>query len=275
MKKVMWFLLLTGVSWLQAAAAGERLPAGARSAAMGGASVALQGFWSVFNNPAGMNGLSGPAAGLYADNRFFVRELTGSRVGAVVPAGHASFGIALGWTGTGLYGELEGGLRVALQLARGFSAGVSADYLQVRIAEGYGSGHYATCGFGLAYSGPGGFSAGIHLLNPLSLSPHTVPPARLLPVLCCGLAQNIGGNATVSAEVEKDQEHPLILRVGAELRLAGNAFARVGASTGPAVLTFGCGFAPGKLVIDVSAGYHPALGFSPGLSLVYSFSKSR
>jgi hypothetical protein len=97
-------------------------------------------------------------------------------------------------------------------------------------------------------------------------------PAEHLPAtICTGLLCRFSNSFHMTVEAEKDTEHPVSLRAGAEYLVARPAKVRVGISTSPMSFTFGFGIETGRLTIDISSGYHQALGFSPAGSLSYSF----
>jgi hypothetical protein len=78
---------------------------------------------------------------------------------------------------------------------------------------------------------------------------------------------------TTSLEAEKVIGRELIVRAGGEYRVAGILSLRAGISSAPWTVTFGVGLEPGRFTIDISAGYQQVMGFTPGVSLLYSFGR--
>jgi hypothetical protein len=90
-------------------------------------------------------------------------------------------------------------------------------------------------------------------------------------VMCIGVAYRFSADFISTLEAEKDLDHPVIVRAGAEYRVARPAHIRIGMSTSPVSFTFGAGLEFGRFRFDLASAYHQALGFSPAGSLLYSF----
>ena len=70
MKRILFALLCTLLSYSMVFAAQDPISRGAKAAAMGGASVANVDFWGVFNNPAVNAYIRDISAGAYFENRY-------------------------------------------------------------------------------------------------------------------------------------------------------------------------------------------------------------
>jgi len=251
--------------------AGERIPAGSRSLAMGGASVALCDIWSLDNNQAGAAWLKGTTAGMGFENHFLLKELMYEQAALAIAMKAGIFGFVVHRFGNSQYSELKAGLSFARKFGKYFSAAVQLDYLRVRIRDQYGNKNLISCEIGLMYQADRHLNFGFQLVNPVPVRITEHPAERLPTYICIGLSYRFSGEFLATGEVEKDLDHPLTYRTGLEYHFAAPAFARIGFSTGPVSFTFGFGLVFGRFQIDMASEYHQALGFSPSGSVTYSF----
>jgi hypothetical protein len=254
-------------------AIGEHIPAGARSSALGGASVAIPDFWSVCNNQAGNVWLKGVSAGLYAENRFLFKEMMAQQIGLVLPCKAGAFGILVNHFGNSNYNELKAGLSYARKFGKRFSMGIQLDYLRIHISEDYGNKNLFSCEIGLMYHSDSHLNIGIQIINPVPIKIITYPPEHLPSIICIGLSYKFSNTLLLTAEAEKDLEHKPVFRAGAEYLFANLVCARIGISTNPVSFSFGFGLDVRRVKIDIASQYQQALGFSPAISIIYSFIK--
>jgi hypothetical protein len=271
MKNLILASLLVLFLYPQAYPAGERIPAGGRSLAMGGTSVACADFWSLGNNQAGAAWIKGFSAGFGFENRFLLKELMYEQLGVALPLKAGTIGILVNRFGNSQYSELKAGLSFARKFGKHFSVGIQLDYLRIHVADDYGSKNLVSCEIGMLYHADRHLSIGMQLLNPVPVKITEHPPELLPSIICLGLSYCFSDNFLMAIEAEKDLKNPVILRAGAEYHFARPAYARIGISTSPMSFTFGCGLEFGRLKFDMASGYHQALGFSPSGSVVYSF----
>ena len=256
---------------LKGYSAGERIPAGGRSLAMGGTSVSQCDLWSLSNNQAGAAWLKGGGAGLGSENRFLLADLTFEQLGLAVAWKAGTFGLFISRLGNNQYNELKAGLSYARKFGKHFSAGVQLDYLRIHIMDDYGNKSLVSCEIGLQYHADRHLIIGVQLVNPVPIK-ITEYPSELLPsTLCAGLSYLFSDAFLVNIEVEKDLLNKPLYRFGTEYHFAKPMYARIGLSANPMAFSFGFGLEFGKLTIDIASGYHQALGFSPAGSIIYSF----
>lgn len=254
-------------------AGGFFLPGG-RPAALGRASVALNGVWSVFSNQAGLVWEEGWQAGVFAENRFLMKELCYEAAGISWSGRPGAFGMAISYNGFHLYNEFKAGISYARKFGKRFSTGVQLNYFRMQIAEGYGSRGVVSCDIGFMYRPDVHWTIGMQVSNPIPVKLSDHPTERLPIVFRLGTGYLIAEKILILFEGEKDLENPLVLKSGMEVRLANAVYGRIGLLTSPFTLTGGFGFSLGRLVVDIATGYQITLGFSPALSIGYSFGKN-
>lgn len=253
-----------------AAATAETGPGG-RAAALGGAAVASPGLWSVSVNQAGLAWLKGLHSGLSAGNRFLLKELSSEFLAVAWSGKPGAFGVSLSYSGFSLYNEVRAGVCYAKKFGKSFSAGAELHYFRLAISEGYGSRGIISCDLGWMYRPGRSWAIGMQICNPVPVRLTRYPEEWLPVIFRLGASYCQEEKFMFLAEAEKDLEHPLILRAGAEVRLAKAFFARAGVHSGPFAVTGGIGLSFGRLSVDIATEYHMSLGFSPAVSMEYSF----
>ncbi|WP_140465092.1 hypothetical protein [Hymenobacter nivis] len=296
-------LVLLGVSigWVGAPAAqaqgngpGVR---GARAAALGNASVALDGdAWAVANNPAGLGSLARPTVGFYAQNRYFSAAL--NVVAAVValplgsprgpetvaeepgaaPVAAPAGAPAAGWARRGvvafeaqrfggqLYNETRVGLGYGYRLGQ-ISVGGRLEMLQISI-EGLGSRRVALASLGGQIEVlPGKLTLGVHGYNLGQARLASYQDERVPTVLRAGLAYRPTAQVLLALETEKDVERPANFKAGVEYRPVGALAARVGVASLNEEVSAGIGVRLRDFGLDYAAAFQSVLGFSQHLSV--------
>jgi hypothetical protein len=240
---------------------------------MGGCSVAIPDLWSVENNPAGVSWLTGLQAGVSFENRFLLRELSYKTAGLSWINKLGGFGISVSHFGNALYGEWKTGLVYSRKFGRRISAGAGFSYTRISIGEGYGARGFVSCSAGLMYRPAKDWMIGMVVLNPVPVH-ITGYPSDILPVIFrAGLSFQPGKNILLTAEAEKDLEHPLVIRAGTEISLVKSISLRLGITSDPFMMTGGIGLEFGRLQAYIASGYHMLLGFTPSLSVSYALIK--
>ncbi|MEZ4884053.1 MAG: hypothetical protein R3E32_04870 [Chitinophagales bacterium] len=242
---------------------------GAKSAALGGHSTTLKDVFSVFNNPAGLSSLEGFNVGIYAENRFLIEDLNLLGVGIALPTKSGSFGLGGTYFGNAAYSESYFTLAYSRLLARNLSIAVDFDYVNLSIEE-FGSTSAFTFGLGLQFSPSKNIEIGASIYNPIRVQLTQDEESFLPSLIKVGLAYHPEEEGfTLLGEVEKDIDREAILKFGLDYQLIEKLSLRAGISTNPAYSSFGLGLNLGKMVVDFANRFHPVLGYSPHISVIY------
>ena len=273
MKK--YYLLILTIPLLicfQAAqAGGDNRPTGARSAAMGTASVGLSDVWSAFNNQAGLAYLTSPVAGIYYENKFLLPEM-GYKAGVfALPLSQGTVALSVSHFGYSDYNESKIGLAFARAFGKYIAFGLQLDYNMARLAESYGNRNFITFEAGMLAHITPELAIGAHVYNPIRAKLSEYNDERVPVIMRFGAAYEITNKITITAEAEKDTYLEANIKAGLEYKLIPQLHLRGGISTNPSSNSFGVGIFVGDFIIDISASYHYILGFSPQASLNYKF----
>lgn len=262
-------VLLFIVSFQQVYALNGNVPEGARSSAMGGASVALSDFWSLQNNQAGLAFYNQLSAGAYYENRFLTKELSLKSGGVVLPTNSGVFGLKLSYFGFSQYNESKFGLAYARRLSEKIAVGIQLDYLLASFGNDYGKKGIVTFEIGFLSKINDHLSLGAYIFNPINAKVADYADERLPANIRLGASYAFDDKLMVTAEVEKDTEFDPMAKFGIEYRIIEEIYVRGGIATNPGLYSFGFGLNLKNLKLDFSSSIHQVLGYSPQISMIY------
>lgn len=257
-----------------AKAGNEDYPIGARSAAMGNASVSLSDMWSAHHNQAGLGFVRNISAGVSYENRFMVKEISVRGGVLAIPVKAGTFGLCITNFGYQLYSENKYSLSFAKAFGEKFSAAIAMDYLTTRIAEGYGNKGALAAEAGIQAKPIKALTIGAHVFNPTRAKISSYDDERLPTIIRLGADYNFSDKVILAIETQKDIKYKAEFKAGLEYKAVKEFYLRIGLSTNPTLSTFGFGLNLKNFKADFSGSYHQTLGFSPQLSLSYQFNKA-
>ncbi|WP_315821122.1 hypothetical protein [Paraflavitalea speifideaquila] len=79
----------------------------------------------------------------------------------------------------------------------------------------------------------------------------------------------------VSADIIKAEEKPVTVQAGLQYILDNRFFMRAGIATHTTTPWLGIGWCWKNIRADITGSYHPQLGISPGLMLIFMANKER
>ncbi len=247
--------------------------AGARAAAMAGTSLSNEDVWSGFHNQAGLAHIESFSAGVFAENRFAMKELGDKGLTLALPFRNSAFGLNYRSFGYSAFSNSKAGLAYAMKLAEKFSLGIQLNYHSLRIGENYGTANTISIECGFLYKMTDKLSIAAHIYNPTRAKLADFNDERIPSLMRFGLGYKFSEKVRMNAEVRKSSDAKASLRAAIEYWVIEPLAIRAGFGTDPARYTFGFGYRLKDFQLDVAAGYHLMLGFTPQLSLTYSMSK--
>ncbi len=251
----------------------EKHDHGARSVALAGADVSLEGFWALRNNQAGLASVDKPAAGLFFENRYGIRELGFQSAGFVYPFKTGTIGITANYSGGELYNESLLGLAYGMKIFEGFSLGVQLDYMSSYTdTEEPFKNQAVTFEAGLLYALGEDVTVGFHAFNPLEVSMESETAITLVPaVFSLGAAFHLAEGLQVSTELQKVTHKKESVKLGVEYEIVDKTYLRTGVATEPGLFTFGFETSWNAWKIQIASSMHEVLGFSPAISILKTF----
>ncbi|RUT79330.1 hypothetical protein [Ancylomarina longa] len=266
------FLLLLLISPLQLFATNENRVAGARSDAMGKASVAIVDIWSGFNNQASLARLTQKSFGAYYKNQFEIKELSTKAFCANIPGKFGTFSMNYTQFGFDLYKESKIGLAYSRALGKHFWVGLQFDQLRKDLQREYGSQTRYTFEIGLLAEIFPDFYLGMHLYNPGQVKFRTWDYDDKIPTIArFGFSWKLSNGSILTSEIEKDIDSELRIKAGIEYPISPRIFLRAGASNQPNSISMGFGFHFKHLITNIAFSRHPVLGYTPSADLSFQF----
>lgn len=274
MKKKLVLLIFIGIH-LRALAQNGHLLSGARSSALGTASIALNDEWGVIHNQAGLGNVRQTVTGFYYENRFFIKELSLKSVILAVPIKAGTIASSFTNFGYPAYNENKLNLSFAKAFSNTFSMGIALDYLNTSIAEG--NTHFTTFigEVGILTKLNKNINLGVHLYNPTRSKTSKNSNEHVPTIMRLGFCYQAAETLILLTETEKDLNRKPVFKAGIEYRVLTHFFLRTGIRTDPLLTSYGFGFQLQQLKLDISGNYHQTLGFTTQLGFSYSFSKKQ
>ena len=147
--------------------------------------------------------------------------------------------------------------------------GIQFDYSAFRMA-GYGSSSFVQADVGMIWHIMEKLHTGVHLMNVLSgrLSGNTKEKTAF--VFKMGFGYEVSDAVFISSEICKEEDKVVTLLALLQYTVAGKFYLRGGISTATSSPWLGAGWAWKNFRIDITSSYHPQLGITPGLLLLFS-----
>ncbi len=263
------FILINTIS-IENVQSGVLSGLGSHAAGLAYHRVAIHNLWAVMNNQAGLAFMTRPAAGIYFENGYLLKELALKAISVCYPLKTGTLGLAYANFGYSIYHENKLSLAYGRMFGKRLAAGMALDYLVIVQGEGYTNRHMVTSEIGALFILSDVVELGVHIFHPLPLPALRNPDPFIASQYSLGVKLDLQP-VILYAEAEKALQRPLIIRTGFEYEYGEIAFVRVGIQVRPVVLGLGFGFIIKKLQLDIAATMHQVLGISPSLSVTWVF----
>jgi hypothetical protein len=265
-KKTLLLLLFIEVG-LTGYSQNEIYQSGARSVALSNATVTFRDHWAAFNNQAGLASLKQSIFGVYAENKYNIRELNSGSAVLVIPFKKlAVLGVSFFTVNNSIiFTRQKYGIALAKMFGENLSIGLQFDFLKSHF-EGY-SDNLSFCGeVGLLYKLTPAWDVGVHIFNPTASHYTQFEKERIPTVFRVGTGYKIGDNTLFVIEFENSSDSKFVIKGGIEYELAKKIVFEIGAHSNPFVNSFGIAFKGRSFRINISLQYHQVLSATPGIS---------
>ena len=240
----------------------------ARAFGYGDVGVINQTAFSAIENQAGLVGIENFSVGFSVQNHFLISAINSLALSAALPTNSGTFGLGIQYNGIEGYSEMKAGLAYARKLFEAFDIGIQLNAYQLSI-EQYGNRTLVNFEVGVLAEITNQLIVGGHVSNPIQMSVTEDENLRLPSVITIGIKYNPADKLGLMAEVEKSLLQDATVKVGLEYFLIEQFAIRLGVNSNPTLLFGGFGLQFGSFAIDFSGSYHPQLGYSPMIGLVY------
>lgn len=243
-------------------------PSGGKTNSLGNCSVALNDFWSLYNNPAGFSSSKDINIGISYENRFLLKELGYKNAGIILPLRNGAIGISASQFGYEHYNENIIGIALARQFGPNLKIGLKLDYLYLKFSGDYDNFSTPTFELGIQYKTNENLTLGAYLFNPINIKIRSINNSKIPIIMRLGLSYLIKDNFMITSEIEEDFENNFSYRFGVEYEFYSNLFIRSGFQLKPELFTFGIGYIFKWFKIDVAGEMSQNLGGSVNCSLI-------
>jgi hypothetical protein len=244
---------------------------GGRALSVSGSSATFSDVWSQFHNQAGIAYLKGVNVGVAFQNQFLVKELSTKAIAFALPLKSGVFGVNYYSFGYTAYNENKAGLAFARSLGKKIAVGIQLDYIYTHIDGEYGNNGIANGEIGILVEPVNNLKVGAHLNNVWRTKRGDYSDEYLPTIFNLGASYLLYEKALLSIEFEKDLDLNPVFKTGLELQLIEKLYFRAGIATNPNIFSFGIAYSFHSIQVDLAFTKHPVLGFSQGISIVYSF----
>ncbi|MBL7738590.1 MAG: hypothetical protein JNK14_05175 [Chitinophagaceae bacterium] len=273
--RILSFMLLILVMCSAMSAHGQvlRRPLAAPYMGLGAYSVNHTDVFSFTSNQASLAQLKNAVAGVYGERRFMLAELSHYTAVIGLPTRSGNFGLRTGYSGFSEYNETQLGLAYAMKLGSKADIGVQFNYNAIRIPA-YGNISAISFEAGAIFHITDKLHTGFHINNPVGGKFGKDQQEKLPSVYTAGFGYDASEKFFFSAEVIKEEDQPVNVNAGVQYIFIPQLRARAGMSSATSSAWLGLGLSLKSFRIDVASTYHPQLGITPGLLLLFNFGKS-
>jgi hypothetical protein len=230
--------------------------------------------FSFGNNQAALASVKTGSVGVYGERRFLLTENSLYSLAAALPTSLGNFGVQVNYSGFKNFNENKVGLAYGRSLGKKLDIGVQFNYYGYRIPT-YGNASTINFELGAIMHFSDRLSGGIHIYNPVAGKLGKGSDEKLAAAYKMGAGYDASDNFYVSAEIIKEEDKPVNVNGGLQYRFKKQFFVRAGFVSETSSGFGGIGLSWKNFRLDVSASYHPQLGFSPGLMLIANFNEKK
>jgi hypothetical protein len=247
---------------------------GGRALGVSGASVCFTDVWAQYHNQAALAGIKGTQIGFGFQNEFMVKELSTKSLAFAIPITTGTIGLNYYYFGYPKFNESKLGLAFASNLGKKIQAGIQLDYFYTHIEGEYGNRGIAAGEAGIIAEPINKLFIASHIFNIWNAG-NKQSTYQLPTIFKVGAMYSFDEKALLSIEFEKDLIHSLVFKSGLEVKLIENFEFRLGFASCPDIFSFGFSYTLNSIRADLAFKRHPVLGFSQGISMLYSFSEKK
>ncbi|MBS1910129.1 MAG: hypothetical protein JST03_09680 [Bacteroidetes bacterium] len=229
--------------------------------------------FSFTNNQAALAQAKTAGVGIFGERRFMLEETSIYGLALALPTKNlGNFGVMVNYSGFTNFNENKAGIAYARSLGKMVDIGVQFNYYGYRIPS-YGNASAINFEAGALVHLTDKLNAGVHVYNPVGGKLGKEGDEKLASSYQLGLGYDASDNFYFSAEVVKEEDKEVNVIGGIQYHFKKQFFARAGFMSETGSGFAGLGLAWNTFRFDIAASYHPQLGFSPGIMLLYNFKK--
>ena len=271
------FTLLSGIilfNVLLSQAQVLRRPLAATYTGMGAYSINHADVFSFTANQASLAQLKNSAAGVYGERRFLLSELNNYTATIGLTTNSGNFGVKANYSGFSDYNETQLGLAYGRKMGNKVDIGAQINYQSIRI-NSYGNASAVSFELGTILHLTDKLHAGLHATNPVGGKFGKDQQEKLSSVYSFGIGYEASDKFLVSAEIQKEEDQPVNVNAGFQYIFIPQLLVRAGMSSATSAAWLGLGLTIKSFRLDVTTSYHPQLGITPGVLMLFNFNRKQ
>lgn len=226
--------------------------------------------FSFIINPAALSNLQQSGAGVYSERRFLLNAFSQYTAVTGFQTNSGTFGLQADYFGYSNYNETQLGLGYARSLGSKIDVGVKFNYYNLRIpAYGNASTFHFEAGILMHLSEK--IHAGFSVFNPVGGVLNKTANEKIASVYRGGIGYEASDKFFISAELIREENKNVGVNAAFQYVLVKQLLIRAGINTVNTQPFVGVGLKFGPFRVDVATAYHPQLGISPAVMLLFDF----
>jgi hypothetical protein len=228
--------------------------------------------FSMIINPASLGAVERSAAGVYRERRFLLNALNQYTAVAAFTTSSGNFGLQADYFGYANYNETQLGFGYGRSLGSKVDVGVKFNYYNMRIPA-YSSASTFHFEAGVLMHLSEKLHAGFSVFNPVGGQFNKETKEKIASVYRAGFGYEASDKFFITTEIVKEEDKKVAVNAAFQYALVEQLLIKAGINTLNEQPFIGAGLKLGQLRIDFATSYHPQLGLSPAVMLLYNFSK--
>lgn len=224
--------------------------------------------FSFIVNPAALSNLKQNGAGVYSERRFLLNAFSQYTAVAGLQTKSGAFGLQADYFGYANYTETQLGLGYARSLGSRIDVGVKFNYYNLRIPA-YTSASAVHFEAGVLLHLSDQLHAGFSVFNPVGGKLNKTTNEKIASVFRGGLGYEVSERFFISAEIIKEENKNTGVNAVLQYEIVKQLLLRAGMNTVNSQPFAGVGLRFGSFRVDVATAYHPQLGISPAVMILF------
>jgi hypothetical protein len=225
--------------------------------------------FAFLNNQAALTNITKTQIGVFAENRFGLKELALYNIVGAFATNLGNIGVQVQRGGGTNFNENKLGLAYGRKLSDKIAVGAQFNYYGYNV-PGVQKSNTVFFELGILAHASEKLHVGFQVQNPVggNLKNTTEKVASLYSI---GIGYDASNEFFIGANLSKEENTDLQANIGFNYNFYKKFFAKAGVLTNQGFLYAGAGVAFNGVRFDISASHHPQLGFSPAISILTQF----
>lgn len=225
-------------------------------------------------NQAALAFATTPVAGIYGERRFMLAQLANYAAALALPLKSGGLGFSLHYFGAGSFTTSQLGLGYGRRLSDKAGIGAQINYNTLQVA-GYGSAATPNFELGTLWHIGEKWHLGMHIYNPVGGRFGKDQAEKLASIYTAGIGYEASAGFFIGATLAKEEDQPAGLQLGMQYQFAKLLLARAGIATATSQGFLGVGIKWKTWRLDTVTQWHPQLGFTPALLLMFDLKERK